>query len=298
MAKNKKQHFVPRSYLKAWCDPDAPAGHEPYVWVFERDSQVGRKRAPGNIFYETDFYTQPGPGGERDLSLEEMLHRIETKFDKVRRKSDRRLHLTVKDRFWLCAFCAAMHGRTRVQREHRRKQWGEVLESMNKLAEWAKTASPEDLKKHSEPPSRQGSQSWSQEDVQRIVDYPVQTGLPQHIQIETPILCRMSLAILCTNDDLGFITSDHPCLWFDPDHPYSGLGSKTIEVTLPLSPRRLLFLNWQGVSGYIPAPLFLVQDANRMLRFECEREYIVRRNEVRSYWFVADPIAPGGGRRP
>ena len=39
--KNKKQHFVPRTYLKAWCDPNVPAKHEPYVWIFQRDSREG-----------------------------------------------------------------------------------------------------------------------------------------------------------------------------------------------------------------------------------------------------------------
>ena len=165
---------------------------------------------------------------------------------------------------------------------------------MNKLAEWAKTASPEKLRSFSGPTSSDNeTQSLSQDDVQRIVDYPTQTSLLDFIQIETPILCRMSMAILCTDDDLGFITSDHPCLWLDPDRPFPGLVSKTIEVTLPLSPRHLLFLNWQNVSGYIPVLPMFVDEANRMRRFDCEREYIVRKNEVNPYWFVADPLALG-----
>lgn len=301
--KNKKQHFVPKSYLKAWCDPDTPAGHEPYIWVFKRDSRVGESRAPVNIFWEADFYTQPGQDGERDLSLEDILNRIETQFVRVRLKVDKRLPLSVEDHFWLCAFCAAMHGRTRAQREHRRKQWGEVLETMNKLSELAKTVPPDKLQSLSfggPPSSKDKDLTLSQEDVQRIVEYPAQTALPNFILLETPLLCKMmSLAILSTEDDLGFITSDHPCVWFDPEHRFPGLASKTIEVTLPVSPKSLLFFNRLNVSGYIPVPLIFVQDANRrMLAFGCEREYIVRRNQVRSYWFVADPFSPGATDGP
>lgn len=292
--KNKKQHFVPKSYLKAWCDPDTPARHEPYVWVFNRDSRVGESRAPINIFWEADFYTQPGQDGERDLILEEALNRIETQFIEVRSKLEMRLPLSVKDHFWLSAFCAAMHGRTRAQREHRRKYWEETLETMKGLSEWAKTAPPDKLQSLSfSGPSSSKGRTLSQEDVERIVEYPAQTALPHFILIETPILCQMSLGILYTDDDLGFITSDHPCVWFDPEHRFPGLASETIEVTLPVSPKSLLFFNRLNVSGYIPVPPIFVREANRrMLYFGCEREYIVRRNQVRPYWFVADPFSP------
>ncbi len=30
MAKYKKQHYIPKCYLKAWCDPDTP-----YIWTFQ-----------------------------------------------------------------------------------------------------------------------------------------------------------------------------------------------------------------------------------------------------------------------
>ncbi|MBO2970436.1 DUF4238 domain-containing protein, partial [Burkholderia pseudomallei] len=52
---HKKQHYVPASYLKAWCDPDCPATHEPYVWVFERDGTSRHRRAPHKLFTETDM---------------------------------------------------------------------------------------------------------------------------------------------------------------------------------------------------------------------------------------------------
>lgn len=294
--KHKKQHFVPASYLSAWCDPDAPTGHEPYVWVFERDSRQGRPRAPANIFFEANFYTKIGQQGERDLSLENALNRLETDFAKIRReKLDKRLPLSRREGFLLCAFCAAMHGRTRAQRENTREQWRDILEAMNGLTEWAKGASPDELKNLSRfPSSGDEGESLSQEDVQQIVNYPAQTTLPLFIQIETPILCQMSLAVLYTEDDLGFITSDHPCLWFDPRNRFPGLASRSIEVSLPLSPRQILLLNWKNLSGYIPVSINSVDKANSMLRNACEREYIVRRNEVRPAWFIIGRLAQGG----
>ena len=70
MAKHKKQHFVPQCYLKAWCDPTTPVDQDPYVWRFRKDGSDPRRKAPENIFHETDLYTIHRPGGGRDLVLE------------------------------------------------------------------------------------------------------------------------------------------------------------------------------------------------------------------------------------
>ena len=57
MTEHKWQHWIPRAYLSAWCDPDTPEDQEPYVWSFPRDGGAGRRRAPKNMFAETDMYT-------------------------------------------------------------------------------------------------------------------------------------------------------------------------------------------------------------------------------------------------
>src|SRR5687768_13774071 len=82
----KSQHTVPRCYLKSWTDPETPAGHEPYVWVLEVATGEVRQRAPKNVFTENDFYTIKGPDGFRDLRLENGLHGLETRFDRIRGK--------------------------------------------------------------------------------------------------------------------------------------------------------------------------------------------------------------------
>ena len=45
---HKKQHWVPESYLTAWCDPGTPADQEPYVWRFSKDG-VTRTASDGQI---------------------------------------------------------------------------------------------------------------------------------------------------------------------------------------------------------------------------------------------------------
>jgi len=60
MSEPKNQHIIPKCYLKQFVDPNTPPGHEPYVWIFEREAKRGKKRAPKNILAETDFYTLKG----------------------------------------------------------------------------------------------------------------------------------------------------------------------------------------------------------------------------------------------
>lgn len=84
MTEHKKQHFIPEGYLKEWCDPDCPPMHEPYVWRFQKDSKEGQRKAPKNIFRETDMYTIKSVNGDRDLTLERGLSQLESVYCSLR----------------------------------------------------------------------------------------------------------------------------------------------------------------------------------------------------------------------
>jgi Protein of unknown function (DUF4238) len=86
MAKSHKtQHWIPRSYLRAWADPNGPAAHKSYVHVFSKDGSTSRKKAPENLFTETELYTIRLPDGGRDLRLEHGLCGFEASFSEMRR---------------------------------------------------------------------------------------------------------------------------------------------------------------------------------------------------------------------
>lgn len=123
-----KQHWVPSSYLEAWCDPDLPPGHSPYVWRFPKHGGKGHRKAPHNIFAETDFYTIALPDGQRDLSLEHGLGTLEERFCRIRKsRIERREPLSDEEKVWVCAFIAAMRFRTRAQRIAFQQQWGHAV---------------------------------------------------------------------------------------------------------------------------------------------------------------------------
>jgi hypothetical protein len=81
-----RQHYVPSSYLKAWCEPETPTGQTPYVWIIAKDRSSTNKRAPDNIFKERELYTIRLPDGSRDLTLEEGLAGLEKDFCRIRRE--------------------------------------------------------------------------------------------------------------------------------------------------------------------------------------------------------------------
>src|SRR5260221_4278270 len=108
MSKHKRQHYIPVSYLEAWCDPDTPLGQTPYVWRFSKDGEQKSNKAPHKIFYETDMYTIYTKDKERDLHLEYNLSKIEGLFAKLRvKKLKQRQVLTSQEALILCAFVAA-----------------------------------------------------------------------------------------------------------------------------------------------------------------------------------------------
>jgi hypothetical protein len=112
--------------------------------------------------------------------------------------------------------------------------------------------------------------------------------LPDIIEGDLPILARMNLVIFTTDDDVGFLTSDHPCVWFDERvrHGPLSLRSKTIEVSMPVSPRSLALLCWENLPSYKSMSHPELDNANRMQQANCDEYFVVRRDAIKSEWFM------------
>jgi hypothetical protein len=300
--KHKKQHFVPKSYLEAWCDPATPPGHEPFVWVFPKDGGVPRQRAPKTIFRETDLYTIKLPGGHRDLRLEHGLAELESRFSSIARTvlpDHQEMALTTK--VILCAFVAAMHSRTTRQRDHLQTVWGDILKKMEAMEADMRTRSPAEQKaiaKGSLPP-RDPRQSLGIEEVRQLAAAPLQHTLISAITSEVPMLAEMHLAVLEAAPPNFFITSDAPCVWFDPEareraFPYNqpGLGWPTIEVSLPVSPQQVLLFNRAGLDGYYRAAPPVIHELNRRTRGYAHKSFVSSHDQADPYWYQVSPDPP------
>lgn len=294
MASHKNQHFIPRCYLKAWCDPHTPTKQTPYVWQFSNDGEQVRKKSPANIFSETDMYTIENPDGSRNLTLEHGLHELETRFSIIRdRKINRKKPLTREEHIVLCAFVAAMHARTKARREHHAKIWNQVRGQMEQISEKMKTLTPEERQKiRPEPRGIHDRPTISYEKVKEMSEKPLQSWLTAEVKALTPILSKIDLLLLETSDATGFITSDNPCVWFDPEaykrppfYQTPALMYETIEITLPLSPQYILLFNRKGHNGHLRINNNALNEFNRRIRFHVHEYFIVNSNVKKEIWF-------------
>jgi hypothetical protein len=298
--KHKNQHTVPQSYLKAWCDPNCPEGHEPYIWICDKAGAGARKKAPAKVFTEKDFYTIRLADGERDLVLEHGLSQLESRFAALRaNKLDKRLPLSPRDKLNLCAFVATMFARTKSRGEFWRGQWQRVLDLGERMQESMQEMAPEEAAKMARafrPSPDEEDTVMTMDDVRELVEQPMRSLLPSEHAVVTPVLARMPHVIMETADSPGFVTSDAPCVWFDPEEmkesPAFGAGgliSPTIEISMPLSPRQCVFFGHLLLaSGYVrlkPNDPMIDQMNMRVRHFA--DEYVVANQDIsQEPWFV------------
>ncbi len=274
MATHKKQHVIPACYLRAWCDPNTPPGQRPYIWRISKDGNSKRNKSPEKSFTETDRYTVTLPNGERNLTVEHTLANLENQFVQVLQRIRRRERLTIWDKARLCMFTAAMHVRTVAMGDH----WKAIWEDLHR-----KVVAGE--KKHDAKPI---TSLETAEMVQHAHQDLVMVGL----QTQTPMYFAMGMSILVTSDEIGFITSDTPCIWanpklhtFPPAYRHPALGQKDIEVTLPLTPHHLLLISHTRYPLYVNTKPETVDNANWIRRWECTKEFISWKGETKPYWF-------------
>lgn len=242
------------------------------------------------------MYTIKSEDGSRDLSIEHGLSGLECLFSILReRKIDKRKRLTKKECFILTAFVAAMECRSKKQRDHHQKQNQEMLKMMDEYINMVNELTPDELKKLAltSPPVGSDTSGRSYEEVRQSADQPMQNFLIPTIPYLTAQLTKMHMTILNTSTEPGFITSDSPCVWFDPNaykrHPLfrsPGLIYKTIEITMPISPKSLVIFTHYGRHGYVKVnDESTVDDLNRRTRYFCDEYFVVRKNFKKDIWF-------------
>ncbi len=280
MAKNKptKQHYVPECYLRGWVDPKTPAGQEPYVWIFNRGEKVGRKKAPSNIFTETDLYTLRLKTGEKDYSIEETLSNLEGRYANIfRNKIQKHLPLSEEEHITLCAFVAAMLQRTPRYRDNMDRFHNELIEHTEAME-----------KSH-------GIDSKESEKMKEFQKNSHRMSIVQMLPSITEMLMPMSVAFLCAKRGSKFVTSDDPCNLFNPDLQFQkfhspGLSQKNVQVTLPLSPEIALCMSWSPLRGYAEWSNNEVEEMNRMVVGHCYKYFVSHNSKVRRHWFRRYPL--------
>jgi len=292
------KHFVPKGYLKEWCDPDTSQGA--FIWLFNKDGKSdGKQRAPKSIFNEENMYDFVDDKTGAVISYELDLKKLEDRFYQIRdTKLTPRLPITEAEKIDLFRFVAAAHGRTVAQREHLKAFYGDVKEKVDWMMENLRGATPEQLKPYRSLPSERG-QPVDLEELNENATNPHKRLLPMYIDVEVENFLRfdMELMVLETEDEVGFVTSDNPCAWFDPEawrrpplEQSPGLMYPMVEIRLPISPKQMLLVSHWAGPLYAKIKDEAIDEMNRIAIHYADKEFVVRKNVKRDYWF--DPGTP------
>lgn len=290
----KKQHYVPQSYLRAWLDSDIPNNYEPYVWAASKDGFNLHNKSPKNILFQNDMYTFTSEGGDRKLNIEKFLSRVESKFSQVRKKIENKSTITSEDRLMLSLFAMTMFSRTPSKGDQIRDQWGKALNMGLEMEKAMKSMAPEDRAKLASIPSSPHSESFTMEEVEDIIRNPFKSTLNSGIIELTQMLNEIPFLILETNDPIGFITSDNPCVWFDPGSftvprtlGSGGLISPELEITLPISPRQMIFYGrkLQSDKVFLPIDNDYLDQLNERTRMFAKETIVINKNVLKANWF-------------
>jgi hypothetical protein len=269
---------------------------EPYVWILGPSGGVGRKRAPGNLFKETEIYTIPAQDGSRDLSIEHALSALENGLKTLLTDfiaPHRQLPPHMRSRF--IAFIAAMHGRTPQAREVQRTLWQKDLDLAERKGGILARTSEQDQGSTSSGCSSDAVVNL--DDLRSAVASPMRFLLPGAMADGLPILRQMTLTVMYT-DEPGFVTSDSPVTWFDPTlsrdkflmHK-SSLSDPGIEITMPLSPRHAVILHHpltpsEAPMRYMKANTGAVVALNRRTAFYADKVLVSWRNGFEPDWQI------------
>jgi hypothetical protein len=141
-------------------------------------------------------------------------------------------------------------------------------------------------------PVSKNSTKLNMDEVSRLAKQPLQETLISSIVTLTELFMPMNLSIMCTENDIGFITSDDPCVWYDPEaykrpvmYRSPGLAYSKIEITLPISPKQKAILSWVSLNEYINITDEILDNSNRKTRCYAYESFIVNSNFTKEMWF-------------
>jgi hypothetical protein len=142
MAQNKRQHIIPRTYLKAFTDPTRPddlpenTPFEPPVWIIDKSfkSEPQSKSPDHKTFWKPYFY-KLDEDSDSSLVIEKALSKIENKYPSVLKKICNREVLTDEELMYIALFIDTLFRRTEPSLEHRQSQINKIEELYRHVAQ-------------------------------------------------------------------------------------------------------------------------------------------------------------------
>ena len=180
------------------------------------------------------------------------------------------------DRLTIALFVSSMYARTKFQKDIQKEIWDELLSDLEKL--------PEDLANFIK-------ESPEYDRIKALHKHPMPFNIFNFVNISVPYLYRMNTCIYEINDIPGFITSDNPCIWMDPFFIYPlepktwfGLGSRKLNVILPISPTQCLSLMAGGFDGYQEIDTEYAKIIEELILAQAQEKVVINKKIIKENW--------------
>jgi len=267
------QHIIPVMHLNRFAGID-PKGH---VWTYPKHGGEPRSGIPDAIGAERHFYSYENEDGTHDTWVEQTLSRVESSAEEPYRKLLRAEIPKGAERVAFAGFLATMYFRTRPAR----RMAAEMQSRFVQLKTYATANHPgafETLIRKFEAEENKTLSAEERSTLKAVMLDPsgYELLMPKHRTLDifekakliAPLLHDMTWTI--AEPAHGFvITSDQPVcrvvLTGAARHQEFGFKDKDVEVSFPLSPKRLLLMSWnKGLPNIFVAGREFIMDRNAL----------------------------------
>ena len=230
--KKKRHHYIPKAYLKSFCDDEGK------VFVYRKDApKKPFHQKPDNTGFHKYYYSQPLPeGGMNHEALENFFSEIETPWPPIVERLQTREKIDNGMMDEICQFICLQFARVPANRDFAERIQAEMLKSMMRQM---------DARGEFPPPPK------GFEDILAHVEVSIDPhqsirAMPDMLGAVREILDQVGLDVIHNETDIPFLTSDNPVIWFDPSvpeeemQPYNIQPGGPIILFFPVSPNLMI----------------------------------------------------------
>lgn len=258
----KRQHWVPKVYLKYFATPESQGCGKEVLWAFSRDKSAPAKLlrpSVESVAVEKFLYSPKNADGSRDFKLEKKLGELEGTIGLLWPKlTTMQIGLTDSVRKILSLFVATLHLRHPERRKEMEDLHRKLIDGVETQLKSLKPIPPTidvDVNGRKITCKTETFEDWKNTTVDEqhrsFVDFVAREG-----RWLARILLKKRWSVIVADKPV-FVTSDNPVVLDGPPDRNEGLGFGTpgMTVTFPLSPKMLLHLDDKNGDDGLYCPL-------------------------------------------
>lgn len=229
----KRHHYVPKAYLKAFCDWDGK------VRVYRKDSPRQLiHQSPDKFGFHKYYYSQPMPKGERDNGLEDLFGKFEADWPPLVARLLRGDDINDTDSLGtLLDFMALQRARVPALRDAVEKAQSEEVMSTSRVMDSHGLL----------PPKPPGHENIIEGTEVAIDPHQSLVAMASQLDAIDRIYSEIGLGALRNKTNTPFLTSDNPVIWFDSSvpeiemRPYVWRQGTPLVFIFPVAPDLMIY---------------------------------------------------------